>query len=251
VGQNRWNLTVLSASVAAFVLIAILKPGIAASQNAANQPAGAKPAGAGTSVRPGPASAHDGSPTNAPNPFELYLADAKAHRTEPALVRFAKSCGVDVGNIVPRFAQKPGERWKLVKDFNGVLKDQSTDFYHTVQVWQAGRRAVTEEWGVELDSEDYYRVFTCLENRKITSAETVNWNIPSEDSADEPGWGYEVHWTPKPGGKFVRGSTRFLDLQEQPMTEPTLDTDEKKDLEGEAFEMRGWVDLGYPAGLLK
>jgi hypothetical protein len=229
--------------------LAILIPTKSSSQQAQKQSTGSKPAVGNSAASPAPPR---GGPSDALNPFDRYLASTKANRPEAALARFAKSCGVDAGAIAPKFAQRSGDRWKIVKDFNGALKDQEADFYHTLQVWQAGKRVVTEEWGMEADSGDYYRVFTCLENRRITSAELVNWNIPEdEDSGDDPGWGYQTLWTLNPKGKLMRASTAFLDLHEKPVAEPKLEADTKKDLEEEKFEMRNWVDLGYPVALLK
>lgn len=239
-----------------FVVLAVLT-GIATqipAQSLSQQPAkpgnGSKPAAANGAAHSAPP--HIGDSSDALNPFERYLADTKAHRTEPALAHFARSCGVDVGDIIPRFAERPGERWKVVKDFTGVMKNQETDPYHTLQVWQSGRRVVTEEWGMDSDSGDYYRVFTCLLSRRVTSAELVSWSLPDEeDSPEEPGWGYDVRWELRAGGKFARASTMFLDLHEKAIAEPKLDADVKKDLEEQDFEMRTWADLEYPAALLK
>jgi len=230
--------------------IAILTSSNSPSQQTAKQGAAIKPAAKDSAARSVPT--HAGSPTDAQNPFELYLAEAKAHRTEPALVRFARTCGVDVGDVIPRFAERPRERWKVVKDLSGVLKNQETDFYHTLEVWQAGKRVVTEEWGMDADSGDYYRVFTCLLSRKIVSAELVSWNVPDEEgSREEPGWGYDVRWELRTGGKFTRAWTTFLDLREKPIPEPKLEADVKKDLDEQDFDMRTWADLEYPAALLK
>ena len=183
------------------------------------------------------------------NPFDRYLAAAKAHRTEPALARFAKTCGVNVAKVKPGYAERSGERWRLVKSFTRAPKSQGTDSYDTLALWQAGPRIVTEEWGLQTDSGEYYRTFTCLLGRRITSAESVSWNVPDEE--DSPGWGYEVRWELGAGGKFARTSTRFLDLNERPIAEPKLDEDTKKDLDEQDYEMRTWVDLEYPAALLQ
>ena len=63
------------------------------------------------------------------------------------MVRFARTCGVDVGAVAPKFAERPGDRWKIVKDLPVTMEDQETDYYHTLEVWDAGKRVVAEEWG--------------------------------------------------------------------------------------------------------
>lgn len=181
------------------------------------------------------------------NPFDRYLAAAKAHRTEPALDRFAKTCGVNVAKVKAGYAERSAERWRLVKTFTPAPKSQGTDSYETLALWQAGPRIVTEEWGFQTDSGEYYRTFTCLLGRRIMAAESVIWDVEE----DSPGWGYEVRWEVGAGGKFARASTRFLDLNERPIAEPKLDEDTKEDLNQQDYEMRTWVDLEYPAALLQ
>lgn len=183
------------------------------------------------------------------SPFDRYLAAAKAHRTEPALNRFAKTCGVNLAKVKAGYAERSGERWRLVKSFTHVAVSQGTDSYATLALWQAGPRIVTEEWGFQTDSGEYYRTFTCLLGRRITSAESVIWSVSDDEGS--PGWGYEVSWELGPGGKFARTSTRFLDLNERPIAEPKLDEDTKEDLNEQDYEMRTWVDLEYPAALLQ
>jgi len=182
------------------------------------------------------------------NPFDRYLAEATARRNEPSLERFARSCGVNVSKVHPGFAERFGERWKLVKTLTRAPKNQETETYNTLELWQAGAHTVTEEWDIEAG--DYYRMFACLLGSKITAVESVTWNVPDQDDASEPGWGCEVHWELK-AGKFARTSTRFLDLHEQLIAEPRLDEDRKKDLEEQDFDMHTWKDLDYPAALLK
>lgn len=186
--------------------------------------------------------------TDVRNPFDRYLAEAKVRQNEPALERFAKTCGVNVAKVHPGFAERLGEHWKVVKTLTHAPRGQEPETYSTLELWQAGAHMVTEEWDIEAG--DYYRMFACLLGPKVTSAESVSWNVPDQDSADERGWGYEVHWELKTG-KFAGASRRFLDLHEEPIAEPKLDEDRKKDLDEQEFEMRTWKDLDYPAELLK
>ncbi|KAA6464754.1 hypothetical protein DYQ86_01975 [Acidobacteria bacterium AB60] len=199
-----------------------------------------------------PAAPTSGAGGYALNPFDRYVTGVRARRTEPALERFARTCGVDAGKVTPKYAEKAGERWKVVKSLSEGPKNQETDSYFTLELWQSGQRVVTEEWGIQADSGDYYRMFTCLLGKQVTSAESVSWNVPEEkDAPGEQGWGYDVRWELRSGGKFARASTMFLNLQEQPIPEPKLDDDTKKNLEDQDFEMRTWGDLEYPVALLK
>jgi hypothetical protein len=224
------------------VTIAILGAGESPSQ----QPAKPSPASKAANSAPH-GTAPPATGASVLNPFDRYLAAAKAHRTEPALDRFAKTCGVNVAKVKAGYAERSAERWRLVKSFTHVPKSQGTDSYETLALWQAGPRIVTEEWGFQTDSGEYYRTFTCLLGRRITAAESVIWDVEE----DSPGWGYEVRWELGVGGKFARASTRFLDLSERPIAEPKLDEDTKEDLNEQDYEMHTWVDLEYPAALLQ
>jgi hypothetical protein len=119
-----------------------------------------------------------------------------------------------------------------------------------LELWHAGPNVVTEHWSI--DAGDFYRMFVCLHRNRVVSAESVSWNVPdAEDAAADPGWGYKVRWEMGAGGKFVRTSSTFLDLHEQPTPAPKLDEDRKKDLEEQDFDMHTWKDLEFPAALLE
>jgi len=193
-----------------------------------------------------------GKPSNKLNPFDRYLADSKANWPEPALVRFAEQCQVDLESGVPRYAQEPGEKWILVKDLTHALQDQKTDFYHTVAVWHLDDRILAEEWGMELDTGDYYRLFYCMESKKITLVDSVSWSIsPDNDSSKDSGWGYEHRWKLGPNGKFETISRLFVDLREKPIAAPKLDADTLEGLKQEKIEPHTWADLELPNGLLR
>jgi len=70
------------------------------------------------------------------SPFDHYLAGLKTGQPEPALQRFAAECGVDIRSRAPRYAQSPSQKWIAVRDLSHALKDQETDFYATVAIWQ-------------------------------------------------------------------------------------------------------------------
>jgi hypothetical protein len=194
-----------------------------------------------------------GDPSSELNPFGRYLDDAKNNWPEPALVRFASACGIDVDRAAARFAQRPGDKWLPVKDLSNAQADQETDFYHTLAVWHRGDLALTEEWGMELDTGDYYRIFTCLNHLKITSAESVSWSISEDEENPSPSqaWGYDVLWTISPKGDLTIASKKFVDLREKPMAEPALDAETRKGLEAQGFTMRSWSDLEYPSAMLE
>jgi hypothetical protein len=193
-----------------------------------------------------------GKPSTEQNPFGRYLADAKANWPEPALVRFASECQVDLDASNPRYAQEPGEKWVLVKDLSRVQEDQETDFYHTLAVWHAGDRMVTEEWGMELDTGDYHRMLFCMDRRKVKLVDSVSWRIAVEgDGSSDTSWGYEHRWKLGPSGQFETTFRGFVDLREQPMSAPKLDEGTRKSLDEENVGMTTWADLKYPDELLQ
>jgi hypothetical protein len=192
-----------------------------------------------------------GKPSTKLNPFDRYLANTKANWPEPALVRFAKECQVDQDATVPRYAQNPGEKWILVKDLTHAQEDQETDFYHTVAVWHIDDRIMTEEWGMELDTGDYYRLYYCLKRQRIILVDSVSWSIALDnDSSKDTGWGYEHRWKLETNGKFATVLHRFVDLQEKPIAHPTLDVETQKGLDEESVGIHSWADLKLPDGLL-
>jgi hypothetical protein len=193
-----------------------------------------------------------GKPSTKLNPFDRYLADTKANWPESALARFAKECQVDLDATVPRYAQNPGEKWILVKNLSHAQEDQETDFYHTVAVWHIGDRILAEEWGMELDTGDYYRFFYCLNKRKIILVDSVSWRISLDnDSAKDKGWGYEHRWILESNGKFETIVRQFVDLREKPIAAPKLDEETQKGFAGEDVGTHSWADLKLPDGLLR
>ena len=192
-----------------------------------------------------------GKPSTKLNPFDRYLTDTKANWPEPALVRFAGECQVDLDSTVPRYAQNAGKKWLVVKDLSHALEDQETDFYHTAAVWHSQDRVLAEVWGMELDSGDYYRLLYCVKGEKITFVDSVSWSISLEnDSSKDTGWGFEHQWKLQPDGEFATASSRFVDLREQPISAPKLDADTQKGLDEESVGRHTWADLELPNRLL-
>jgi len=193
-----------------------------------------------------------GSPSTDPNPFDRYLANTNANWPEPALLRVAAECEVDLDSATRRFAQNPSEKWVLVKDLSSALKDQETDFYATVEVWHESDKILVEQWGMELDTGDYFRRLTCLDHKKITLAERVSWSIELDnDSSKDSGWGHEHRWKLDPDGKFVSVQQGFIDLHEQAMSAPKLDEETRKFLEDESMGAKTWAGLELPDALLQ
>ncbi|MGA9060706.1 MAG: hypothetical protein WB341_03470 [Terracidiphilus sp.] len=185
------------------------------------------------------------------SPFDRYLAGLRANQPEPAFVRFAGECGVDVRAVEPRYAQSPTEKWVLVKDLSNALKDQETDFYATVAVWHVAGRILIEEWGMELDTGTFSRQFVCLHNSRISFFEGVDWTIPVEGaSSSNPAWGYQQRWRMGPAGRYEKIWSRFVDVHERPIKEPNLDADTRNGLDWK-WAAYIWRDLKYPDELLR
>lgn len=192
-----------------------------------------------------------GKPSTLLNPFDRYLDDTKRHWDEPLLVRFASECQVDLNGSSPRYAQRPDQKWNPVKDFSHAQDDQETDFYGTVAVWHAADRILVDEWGMELDTGDYYQTFFCLERNRIAKVDSISWKLEiAGDSSKTAGWGFEHRWKLGMNGKFQTVSRRFIDLREQSLPEPAMDADTRQNLNEEGVGMHTWKDLELPDALL-
>jgi hypothetical protein len=121
-----------------------------------------------------------------------------------------------------------------------------------VAVRHAGEWILVEEWGMELDTGDYYRLLYCLDKSKVTLADSLTWSIALEnDSSKDTGWGFESRWKLGPEGQFTTTSKQFVDLREKPIAEPDLESDRKQQLGQEGVGAFTWVDLGLPDALIK
>jgi hypothetical protein len=193
-----------------------------------------------------------GQPSVEPNPFDRYLTNTKRNWPEPAFVIFAQSCGIDLDSSVPRFAQRPDKKWIVVHDLSRALKDQETDFYGTLALWHQGDRMVVEQWGMELDTGDYYRLFYCLENQKITNVESTSWELELQnESSKDTGWGYVHSWSLDKSGKFATVSRGFVDLMEKPISAPQIDAETQQGLNEEGVGMRTLADLEIPRQMVE
>ena len=188
------------------------------------------------------------------SPFDQYLMGLKTHHPETAFMRFAGDCGVNINSVSPRYAQSPAKNWTLVKDLSNVLKDQETDFYATVAVWHAADRILIEQWSMELDTGTFSRQYACLQNQRIVSFEGIDWTIPPVTTKEErdlnPAWGYEQRWKAGPNGKYQKVFSRFVDINGQPMKEPSLDQETKNNLDWH-WQIHSWRDLKFPDALIR
>jgi hypothetical protein len=185
------------------------------------------------------------------DPFGKYLASIKENLQETALVRIAAECGIDTKVAVPRYAQRPGERWIPVRDLSSALEDQETDFYGTVAAWHATDRILIERWGMELDTGDYYRMLFCLQDHKVRFAEAVDWSISVEgESATSPNWGYEQRWKVGQDGKYENVLRRFVDIGEHSIAPPKLDGETMRGVDWSP-KVLNWKDTHLPIELLR
>ena len=184
------------------------------------------------------------------DPFSRYLSFEKAHRSEPALSRFATSCGMDLASVKRRYAQRPKDAWNLVPDLSRAMDDQETDFYGTVSVLHQSDLILVERWGMELDTGDYFRLLYCLSNKQVTLAESVIWRLAGfGDGTDSVTWGYEHRWKLGHHGKLETDPARFINLEEMPMQTPKLDDETVKSLKNEGVGVKNWADLDLPDAL--
>ena len=187
-----------------------------------------------------------------PNPFNRYLANVQRNWPEPALVRFARNCGIDVDLDAPRFAERPEQKWISVRDLSNALKDLETDFYGTIAVWRRGEKILVEEWGMELDTGDYNRTFYCLNKQKITNVESTTWMLDQhENSSRDSGWGYIHSWALDLDGSFTTVSQEFIDLMEKPAPAPKLDADTQQELKEQSVGPRTLADLQIPEQMIQ
>jgi hypothetical protein len=184
------------------------------------------------------------------DPFGNYLAELKTNRHEPEVVRFAGECGVDVNAVSPRYAQRPGDSWVLVKDLSKSLQDQETDFYGTVSVWHQADKILVERWGMELDTGDYFRMLVCLKNQEASFVESIDWSVPVDAGTAGPSWGYEQRWKIESGGKYQTTLRRFVDIRERPTPKPKLDRETESTLNS-VPGVKTWKDMELPAALLR
>jgi len=186
------------------------------------------------------------------DPFDRYLAMEKVHRREAEVTRFAAACKIDLDDSKPLYAQRPGEVWNIVRDLSRAKDDQETDFYGTVAVRHEADRILIEQWGMELDTGDFYRLMYCLDKEEIRIVESTSWKLADfGNNVSDSDWGYEVQWKSSTGGKFGVVSRRFVDADERPIAPPKLDNETQKELQEESVGAKTWRDLRFPKELLE
>lgn len=187
------------------------------------------------------------------DPFQRYLAGLKSNRSEVALARVAAQCSKDLGTATVRYADRPGETWKLHKNLTGAQGDQETDFFATAAVWHVGNRILVEEWSMDLEAGDEIRTLYCLLNRQVVSGEQIEWSSSNDEDAvasAASNWAYEVRWKVEQGRFFKSTLQRFVNDRGEPVPKPKLGPDAPA-VFGIIPEMKIWGDLKLPDELLR
>ena len=187
------------------------------------------------------------------DPFQRYLAGLKSNRHDAALARVAALCRMDLGTATVRYADRPGENWKLHKNLTRAQGDQETDFFATAAVWHAGRRILVEEWSMDLEAGDETRTLYCLLGPQVTSGEQIEWCSSNDEEANDAtaaGWAYEIRWKVEQGKFFKSTLERFVNDREQPVPKPKLGPDAPT-VFGLIPEVKTWSDLKLPDAMLQ
>ncbi|MGP8253701.1 MAG: hypothetical protein ACLQHF_16855 [Terracidiphilus sp.] len=187
------------------------------------------------------------------SPFDRYLSDIRAGRTEAALVRIAELCGVNPRALDIRYAIRPGEVWKLVKGLSHAIDDQETDFFATAEVWHTNQKVLVEEWSMDSEAGDETRRFFCLADRQVIYGEQIDWSAPQEEEEGNPavpGWAYEVRWKVEQGKFFKSILEHFVNEQERPIRKPELGPNGPT-VFGLIPEIKTWNDLKLPDAMLQ
>jgi len=193
--------------------------------------------------------AQNNEPTN---PLDWYLTELRANRPEPALVRFAKECGVDMKTARTRYAQMPYHKWKAVENLSNARNDQEIDLYSTVAVSSNRNRILVEQWDMDSESASESRLLICLEGQRIRLIEEIDWALPDESEPNvKPVWlGYEQRWKASKDGKYSTVLLRYVNDREQLV--PALKPGSGVPLASNVFpKVNDWDDLKLPAELLQ
>jgi len=187
---------------------------------------------------------------NQQDPFTRYLAGIKAGKPEPALVRFAGGCGLDVAKDEPRYAVGPGSALTLVKDLSRGLRKVETDFYSTAEAWVEKDRVLVEFWANSDDVGSEVRFLKCFANNKLLQAEVISWDVPAVQSQKVEIWGYSRRWERDANERMQRTKVEFVDGGETPILRPKLDADDRKSLLW-APPLGPLTELKLPASMLR
>lgn len=164
------------------------------------------------------------------DPFDRYLVGIKVNRAEPALVRFAAECRVQIASLQPRFAVGPGSSVTPVKDLATGLRGLDTDFYSTAEVWVDKDRVLGEFWANSDDVGSEVRYLKCFADGKLTRAELIVWTVPLAQGPQAISWGYSRRWERSANGRMQRVKAEFVDEMEERIPKPRLDEDGQKGL---------------------
>jgi hypothetical protein len=184
--------------------------------------------------------------------FDNYILTTRANRFEPVLSRVASKCGVRLALGDGRFAERPENAWKPVRQLANGRKDQETDFFSTAAVWGSRHRAVVELWWMNSEAGDETRTLYCLHDGAVLQGEQIEWASPQQQdsSSKSPVWAYEVRWKVAQNKLTTSTLERFVDARERPIAKPKYGDDVPKTfgLIPQVFE---WTDLKLPDELLK
>ena len=187
------------------------------------------------------------------SPFDRYLKGLRTGRLETALVRVAALCGMNLNAATIRYAVRPDERWKPVRNLGNARDNQETDFFATAEVLHSPKRILVEEWSMDSEAGDETRTIICLLDQDVKYGEQIEWSSPQEEertgTSKPPGWAHEVRWRVEQG-KFLKSILeQFVNEQEKPVPKPRLGPDTPK-VFGFIPEIRTWGDLKLPDTML-
>lgn len=183
------------------------------------------------------------------DPYDRYLDDQKRNVPEPALVRFAEECGVDLTLHKSKRASKEGDKWFPTDDLSKPSGD-GTDFFSTYQVWSDGTRVLVESWDIIGSEGEAYRALLCYVNGTPLAVESVAWDIPPFEGAGAEAWGYSQRWRQGSTGKLLKSDAHFVDLFEAAIQKPKLDTEAEESLKWTPY-LGPLSDLKLPASMLR
>ncbi|MGO9336680.1 MAG: hypothetical protein ACLPY1_04140 [Terracidiphilus sp.] len=177
------------------------------------------------------------------DPFARYIAGVNSGLQEPAMLRFAADCRVNVSKIQPHYAVGPGSSFTAVKNLSKGMQRLDTDFYSTAEVWTSDDLVLVEIWANSDDVGSEVRYYKCFANRTLIKAEVIDWNLPLVMGSGIPAWGHSRQWEHGASGNMKRTKDEFVDEMEQPIPKPKLDADSEKSLH--------WIPPLGPLGELK
>jgi len=162
------------------------------------------------------------------SPFSSHIADVRAQRSEPALVRFAEACGVHLAGTTPRLASDGGEGWKVVTVDRESFGAADSDLVNTAEVWTVKGSVVVELWGAALDVGSFGRTMYCFDTGKsLRLVDRMDFQVPEDEAG--AAWGMHERWRRGAGGKFIPSiAFEFIGQDEKPIPTPKLEKDDRQ-----------------------